>query len=575
MEARAASLVSPNTGPIVASTTTDANGMWEFTALADSAHDIKITYSGNVWWHKGLTKHNVDAIFYTTPTPSTDNFFKTAGFEMPASGPWTVTAGGTSGILGSWSGINGAGSSATITRETTTKSADSGVSAKIVQTKVAGSLQLYEALATPEAARGKQMVVSFQVHQSVASAVRAFIGDSAGITYSSTSATTGSFITMTVTRTIDASATVVTAGISVDLSATVYVDNGVWAMGAVAPTYRPEVFTARSFGNDLLADQSVDSRVLGDNSVITSKIVDGHVTAAKHAANSVQTAHIVDANVTDVKMATQKVTRAGDTMTGALVVQTAGNPIIRAHQPVNALGVDAAVQLSTGSGWAVHIGTKQSQWYHAFMDGAFNLLWGFDGTDLKIGSNKVWHAGNDGAGSGLDADTVDTLSSAALLARANHTGTQAASTLSDLATAILARSQHTGTQAPSTISPQGSGSGLDADTVDGSHASAFALSGHSHGASGIQAIVGTYSGNGAGSRVISGLGITPVFVVIQQITTTAGMTFMSGHDAVTIINGGFPGTFSGAALASGSFTVPGTTGMNTSGQTYRYVAFGS
>ena len=35
----------------------------------------------------------------------------------------------------------------------------------------------------------------------------------------------------------------------------------------------------------------------------------------------------------------------------------------------------------------------------------------------------------------------------------------------------LNRANHTGTQAPSTISPQGSGSGLDADTVDGFHAS--------------------------------------------------------------------------------------------------------
>ena len=35
------------------------------------------------------------------------------------------------------------------------------------------------------------------------------------------------------------------------------------------------------------------------------------------------------------------------------------------------------------------------------------------------------------------------------------------------------RANHTGTQAPSTISPQGAGSGLDADTLDGQHASYF------------------------------------------------------------------------------------------------------
>lgn len=63
-----------------------------------------------------------------------------------------------------------------------------------------------------------------------------------------------------------------------------------------------------------------------------------------------------------------------------------------------------------------------------------------------------------GSGSGLDADTVDGYEGASLLARANHTGTQA----------------------PSTISPQGAASGLDADTVDGQHSSAFATAGHTH-----------------------------------------------------------------------------------------------
>jgi len=55
----------------------------------------------------------------------------------------------------------------------------------------------------------------------------------------------------------------------------------------------------------------------------------------------------------------------------------------------------------------------------------------------------------DGSGSGLDADKLDGQDSSYYLNRANHTGTQP----------------------PSTISPQGSGSDLDADKVDGFHAS--------------------------------------------------------------------------------------------------------
>ena len=47
-----------------------------------------------------------------------------------------------------------------------------------------------------------------------------------------------------------------------------------------------------------------------------------------------------------------------------------------------------------------------------------------------------WHAGNDGAGSGLDADLLDAQSGAYYLARANHTGTQAAATISDFDTQV-------------------------------------------------------------------------------------------------------------------------------------------
>src|SRR3990170_6166736 len=47
-----------------------------------------------------------------------------------------------------------------------------------------------------------------------------------------------------------------------------------------------------------------------------------------------------------------------------------------------------------------------------------------------------WHAGNDGAGSGLDADLLDAQSGAYYQARANHTGTQAAATVSDFDTQV-------------------------------------------------------------------------------------------------------------------------------------------
>jgi len=78
-----------------------------------------------------------------------------------------------------------------------------------------------------------------------------------------------------------------------------------------------------------------------------------------------------------------------------------------------------------------------------------------------------------GAGSGLDADTVDGAHAVDLRARATHTGTQSAAT----------------------ISPQGAGSGLDADWLDGKDASAFATNPHAHACSIRMGMPGGQTGN--------------------------------------------------------------------------------
>jgi hypothetical protein len=55
---------------------------------------------------------------------------------------------------------------------------------------------------------------------------------------------------------------------------------------------------------------------------------------------------------------------------------------------------------------------------------------------LTISGNSVWHAGNDGTGSGLDADLLDGQSLSYVLARANHTGTQPWSTIASTPTTL-------------------------------------------------------------------------------------------------------------------------------------------
>lgn len=57
------------------------------------------------------------------------------------------------------------------------------------------------------------------------------------------------------------------------------------------------------------------------------------------------------------------------------------------------------------------------------------------GSGFTFNGATVWRSDNDGSGSGLDADTVDSYEATALLNRTNHTGTQTLSTISDAGTA--------------------------------------------------------------------------------------------------------------------------------------------
>src|SRR5690606_23793549 len=54
-----ASLSHPNPGAIIASTSTNSDGMWAFTGLSDTAKDVKVEYQNKTKWYKGLTRHSV------------------------------------------------------------------------------------------------------------------------------------------------------------------------------------------------------------------------------------------------------------------------------------------------------------------------------------------------------------------------------------------------------------------------------------------------------------------------------------------------------------------------------------
>jgi hypothetical protein len=131
-----------------------------------------------------------------------------------------------------------------------------------------------------------------------------------------------------------------------------------------------------------------------------------------------------------------------------------------------------------------------------------------------------------GVGSGLDADLLDAQHGSYYLARANHTGTQA----------------------PATISPQGAGSGFDADLLDGSHASAFQPVDADLTA--IAALVGTglLAHTGAGTWAER----TLTSVADLSITNPAGV---AGNPVLDLATTGVVAGSYGDATNVGSFTV--------------------
>src|SRR4051812_49389929 len=56
---RAASAAHPNVSAILSTTTTNADGMWTFTGLVDTAdYDVEVAFSGVSRWYKGVSYTN-------------------------------------------------------------------------------------------------------------------------------------------------------------------------------------------------------------------------------------------------------------------------------------------------------------------------------------------------------------------------------------------------------------------------------------------------------------------------------------------------------------------------------------
>lgn len=120
------------------------------------------------------------------------------------------------------------------------------------------------------------------------------------------------------------------------------------------------------------------------------------------------------------------VKKAGDTMTGPLGVNFEngissgiGSHSIRGTGPADVVGKGFKINWDTDFGFVglVDKGADRKDMVFANEQTGDNFVFMSQGMEimalkpasktLEIGGNKVWHAGNDGSGSGLDADTLD------------------------------------------------------------------------------------------------------------------------------------------------------------------------
>jgi hypothetical protein len=148
------------------------------------------------------------------------------------------------------------------------------------------------------------------------------------------------------------------------------------------------------------------------------------ITAATKSGTKIAFAKGITAMTQDASDA-RYVKKAGDTMTGALNITAAGYntevsldglKLETSKTSTNAKGlffrnfdktgyIGGIGMFSTGNGsiyraYNAYVGWDNSPW-----DSANNLTVSKDAFTYK--NNKIWHAGNDGAGSGLDADLLD------------------------------------------------------------------------------------------------------------------------------------------------------------------------
>lgn len=203
----------------------------QFTTLGAKVLDDPISTSD---W-ADMLKDNINQL-----AGAHQNLLVNGGMEVAqrGAGPFTAAAAYT---LDRWQIVLLGSGTVSVTPETTTVD-NSAQSMKCVVTGAGGSgMQILQKLEDFKQLRGRQCSLSLRVNQSVANGMSAcYRENGASNTLGATVATTGSFVTLTLTVTPGAAATSIEFGVNVQGAAgTYYIDNVMLVIGPAPAPYRP------------------------------------------------------------------------------------------------------------------------------------------------------------------------------------------------------------------------------------------------------------------------------------------------------------------------------------------------
>lgn len=163
------------------------------------------------------------------------NILVNGGFEV-----WQRGAGGFTTTLAytadRWQMTNNLGVH-TVTQETSIIDVTGASSLKSVTADT--SCKVQQTIERHLDLRGKTISFSIRARQSVASAAQIFITDSSGTANGSTVATTGSFVTLTVSRTLGSGITSLVVGVAFTAAGTYYLDNAMLVVGPAPAPFQP------------------------------------------------------------------------------------------------------------------------------------------------------------------------------------------------------------------------------------------------------------------------------------------------------------------------------------------------